>query len=296
METIETPITERLAAQRILPSSDIPPHQFLFSWHSTPCFARGELVAVTGKAKSGKTYLNSILMAIAGCDSRDRETIVPDEGKEPLTDNRTLGLQRCRDDPYRVLWLDTEQSEDSTHEILRDRIGTMIHAEPSPDNFAVYNLRAINWQERFGLVKAAILIHDPDTRIFTVRQTATRKYDITGKQQFCISPEGLPVACYVPEEENKNTPHDSGFNPEFLGSDGRIDKQRLFGTILHQRSLTWMELNAEIVEKANVRSRRFADTLINEARDLKIITSMVSRDGYKRYGLVYEKELFDETF
>ena len=372
METIETPITERLAAQRILPSSDIPPHQFLFSWHSTPCFARGELVAVTGKAKSGKTYLNSILMAIAGCDSRDRETIVPDEGKEPLTDNRTLGLQRCRDDPYRVLWLDTEQSEDSTHEILRDRIGTMIHAEPSPDNFAVYNLRAINWQERFGLVKAAILIHepdlvifdgirdivgdindyteaqtvigdllsiasfshacivcvlhqnkavedktlrgalgtelqnksfetyecmkDPDTRIFTVRQTATRKYDITGKQQFCISPEGLPVACYVPEEENKNAPRDSGFNPEFLGSDGRIDKQRLFGTILHQRSLTWMELNAEIVEKANVRSKRFADTLINEARDLKIITSMVSRDGYKRYGLVYEKELFDETF
>ena len=39
-----------------------------------------------------------------------------------------------------------------------------------------------------------------------------------------------------------------------------------------------------------------ADTLINEARDLKIIKSMVSRDGYKRYGLVYEKELFDETF
>ena len=46
----------------------------------------------------------------------------------------------------------------------------------------------------------------------------------------------------------------------------------------------------------NVRSKRFADTLINEARDLKIIKSMVSRDGYKRYGLVYEKELFDETF
>jgi hypothetical protein len=51
-----------------------------------------------------------------------------------------------------------------------------------------------------------------------------------------------------------------------------------------------------IVEKANVRSKRFTDTLINEARDLKIIKSMVSRDGYKRYGLVYEKELFDETF
>ena len=372
MDNANLTITERLAAQRILPSSDIPPHQFLFNWHGTPCFARGELVAVTGKAKSGKTYLNSILMAVAGIVSENPSPPLKGGRGDSRTENQTLGLQRCRDDPYRVLWLDTEQSEDSTHEILRDRIGTMIHAEPSPDNFAVYNLRAINWQERFGLVKAAILIHepdlvifdgirdivgdindyteaqtvigdllsiasyshacivcvlhqnkavedktlrgalgtelqnksfetyecqkDPDTRIFTVRQTATRKYDIAGKQQFCISPEGLPVACYVPEEENKNTPHNSGFNPEYIGPDGRIDKQRLFGTILHQRSLTWMELNAEIVEKANVRSKRFADTLINEARDLKIIKSMVSRDGYKRYGLVYEKELFDETF
>jgi hypothetical protein len=138
-------------------------------------------------------------------------------------------------------------------------------------------------------------LKDPDTRIFTVRQTATRKYDIPSKQQFCISPEGLPVACYVPEENEKQM-HNSGFNPAFIGSDGRIDKQRLFGSILHQRNLTWMELNAEIVEKANVRSKRFADTLIIEARDLKIIKSIVSRDGYKRYALVCEKELFDETF
>ena len=39
------------------------------------CFARGELVAVTGKAKSGKTYLNSILMAVAGIDSDNRLAI-----------------------------------------------------------------------------------------------------------------------------------------------------------------------------------------------------------------------------
>ena len=352
METIETPITERLAAQRILPSSDIPPHQFLFNWHSTPCFARGELVAVTGKAKSGKTYLNSILMAIAGCDSRDRE---------PLTENRTLGLQRCRDDPYRVLWLDTEQSEDSTHEILRDRIGTMIHAEPSPDNFAVYNLRAINWQERFGLVKAAILIHepdlvifdgirdivgdindyteaqtvigdllsiasyshacivcvlhqnkavedktlrgalgtelqnksfetyecvkDPDTRIFTVRQTATRKYDIAGKQQFCISPEGLPVACYVPEEENKNTPHDSGFNPEYIGPDGKFDKRKLFGYILQNgQQMTTQQLRQVLIKVGNIRSFSFAGRIIDEARMSGVI-AIVDRDGQNVYEL-----------
>ena len=36
------------------------------------CYARGELVAVTGKAKSGKTYLNSILMAAAGTSALSR--------------------------------------------------------------------------------------------------------------------------------------------------------------------------------------------------------------------------------
>ena len=113
METKETTVTERLAAQRILPSSDIPPHQFLFCWHSIPCFARGELVAVTGKAKSGKTYLNSILMAVAGIDSDNRLAINSSFSGLPQRNpsfkvspfekgpggfgNRTLGLTRSRD-------------------------------------------------------------------------------------------------------------------------------------------------------------------------------------------------------
>jgi hypothetical protein len=33
---------------------------------------------------------------------------------------------------------------------------------------------------------------DPDTRIFTLRQTATRKYDITHKLEFSVNAEGLP--------------------------------------------------------------------------------------------------------
>ena len=48
-------VFEILDARRILPSTEIAPHEFLFEWNGKPCFARGELVALTGKAKSGKT-------------------------------------------------------------------------------------------------------------------------------------------------------------------------------------------------------------------------------------------------
>lgn len=85
---------EILSQRRIQASSEITPHRFLFSWHEIPCFARGELVALTGKAKSGKTYVCSLLMALAI--------------KQPI-----MGIQRLDEAPLRVLWIDTEQSADT---------------------------------------------------------------------------------------------------------------------------------------------------------------------------------------
>ena len=42
---------------------------------------------------------------------------------------------------------------------------------------------------------------DPETRIFTIKQTATRKYDMPNKIQFCLDKAGLPVLCQNVEEE-----------------------------------------------------------------------------------------------
>ena len=101
-----------LFKERITPETDLPPMQPLFEMFDVPCFYRGELVADCGKAKSGKTFFLSTLMA--GC----------------LTEN-ALALRRyCHTEiteitemkPLRVLWLDTEQSQQSTQESLKDRI------------------------------------------------------------------------------------------------------------------------------------------------------------------------------
>ena len=242
---------EEILSRRITPDTQVPQHDFLFRWGDQPCFARGELVALTGKAKSGKTYVCSMLMALA-------------------VRSQLLGISRLHDEPLRVVWIDTEQSEDSTQEILCHRIGALIHQPIPEEQFYVYNLRRDNWQDRLGWVELCIaqakpdlvifdgirdvvgdinnyteaqtvlgkllslaswsracivcVLHqnkaledktlrgalgtelqnksyetyecqkDPDTRLFTLRQTATRKYDITHQLTFSVNPDGLPVA------------------------------------------------------------------------------------------------------
>ena len=99
-----TPI-ELLARYRVTPTTALPPMETLFRAYDVPCFYRGELVAVCGKAKSGKTLFLSMIMACC------------------LT-NKVLALERVSGDgkPLRVLWLDTEQSQQSTQEIMLKRI------------------------------------------------------------------------------------------------------------------------------------------------------------------------------
>ena len=180
-----------------------------------------------------------------------------------------MGIQRLDEAPLRVLWIDTEQSADTTQEILCLRVGKLIEQEVPDDQYFVYNFRQDNWQDRLNLVLNCISMHtpdlvifdgirdvvgdinnyqeaqtvlgkllsiasfsnacivcvlhqnksledktlrgalgtelqnksfetyecqkDPDTRIFSMRQTATRKYDITQKLEFTVNTEGLPV-------------------------------------------------------------------------------------------------------
>ena len=358
MQDRQISVYEQLDRQRILPGSNIRAHEFLFRWHDIPCCACGELVAVTGKAKSGKTYLNSILMAAA----------------LRLQTESLLGLQRMRPDPLRVLWIDTEQSEDSTLEILRDRIGGMTGAVPDDEQLFVYNLRQVNWQERQPLIEAAILRHMPDlvifdgirdivgdindyqeaqnvicrllsiasfshacivcvlhqnkavedktlrgalgtelqnksfetyecaksidSHIFTITQIATRKYDMRFKLQFTISSEGLPVPCsnVADTAPSVSLPvNKERFNPDYIGPDGKIDKAKLFASLLNDHCLTWNELRAQIMHVANVRSPHFAEKLITEAKEAGMLDTIIDKDALRKYTWRSKTTLFDEA-
>ena len=139
--TTVTPEQNTLEQLRITPDKLLKPMDFLFRLFGKPCFPRGELVAVTGKAKSGKTFLSSMLMTCS---------VVPD----------VLSFHREREEPLRVLWYDTEQSDESTQDILKHRLLPMTDGDVS--RIDVFNVRCLSWKKRRELLGVAVASCSPD--------------------------------------------------------------------------------------------------------------------------------------
>lgn len=135
-----------LEYKRILPDSELQQVQFLFRLFKKPCFARGELVGLSGKAKSGKTFVCSILMALC-------------------FRSEVLSVDRIEPRRLHVLWYDTEQSEESTQDILKNRILPMTGITESqfPVNlFDIFNVRSIPYNDRLPLLETAVRHYKPD--------------------------------------------------------------------------------------------------------------------------------------
>ena len=142
---------------RITPETKLPPMQPLFRMFDTPCFYRGELVAACGKAKSGKTLFLSVIMAAGLTDkvlALEREGHTENVSHTDSTDNtENAVVQTTPPDgtppnsggewkPLRVLWVDTEQSQQSTQDILVNRIIPLIefsHTDNTDDTDNILN-------------------------------------------------------------------------------------------------------------------------------------------------------------
>ena len=171
----------KLKKDRITADKELPPMEFLLKLFDVPCCPRGELVAFTGKAKSGKTFVMSMMMAAASAAE-------------------ALAFRRTTFEPLQVLWIDTEQSDQSTQDILRNRLIPMVISSPpesggargglnrgncthvqttppagTPPNlggedittfpesmYDIFNVRTESWQERMPLLLAAIDLCRPD--------------------------------------------------------------------------------------------------------------------------------------
>ena len=138
-----SPLQLALENLRITADKQLPKMDFLFQLFDKPCFPRGELVAITGKAKSGKTFVTSML--IACCTIRD-----------------VLSFHRNDDNPLRVLWYDTEQSDESTQDILKNRIMKMQGGAAEEAAIDVFNVRSVSWKDRRKLLLEAVAQYGPD--------------------------------------------------------------------------------------------------------------------------------------
>lgn len=136
---------QQLERRRITPDKELPPMEFLFRLAGKPCFARGELTGLSGKAKSGKTFVSSIIMALC-------------------FRSQLLSVERIEPRRLRVLWYDTEQSEESTQDILRNRIIplTGIPMDQFPmDLFDVFNVRGEAMADRLPILELLLSLPTP---------------------------------------------------------------------------------------------------------------------------------------
>lgn len=181
-----------LMSYRITSETILPPMQPLLEMFDTPCFYRGELVAACGKAKSGKTLFLSAIMAACLTEKvlaleRHTESAVVQTTPTPPDSGGEIK-------PLRVLWIDTEQSQQSTQDILVNRIIPMIEfshtddtdntdsthscqAQPVPKALSeiseisvcdldstlfAYNLRGLGFEKRREMTEAAVRTVKPD--------------------------------------------------------------------------------------------------------------------------------------
>ena len=138
-----TPEIIALNSHRITTETQLKDQEYLFRLQDKPCFPRCDVTTITGPAKSGKTFFVSMLMAC--CAER-----------------QVLALERVREEPLSVLWLDTEQSRQSTKDILAGRIAKLVQTPFPDERFYVFNVRSATYKERREMMALAIETYRPD--------------------------------------------------------------------------------------------------------------------------------------
>ena len=153
--SLVTPELIQLDTYRVTPHGQFAEEEFLIRLKGQPCFPRKDLTSIAGQAKSGKT--NLIAMVLACCT-------------RPAEDRHVLNMQRIQEEPLKVMWIDTEQSQKSTQNILMHRIAKMLQVEEKveaasdfPEElFFVFNLRPALIEDRYDLLAEAVESYKPD--------------------------------------------------------------------------------------------------------------------------------------
>ena len=347
-----SPALLTLEKHRITCDRKLEPMDFLFQLFGRPCFPRKELVGITGKAKSGKTFLVSMLMTC--CVVRD-----------------VLSFHRQGDLPLRLLWYDTEQSDESTQDILRNRImpmtGMACKQADVEKQIDVFNVRGVSWKDRRSLLVEAVEHYAPDLvivdgirdlvddindgvlaqevmeellhladksgccivcilhqnkgsedhnlrgwigtelmhkafetyacekllpdRIFEVKQTLTRKYDITDSLYFRINQDGLPVACQgALAAGNSVTDNYPQLNKSYIVRDKNdqwhVNVELLFGDAIGcSPQMSGQNLKDTVMSIGNIKSWKFYNQLLDEALASGFIVKSFDHVGHVIYAL-----------
>lgn len=139
---IEEQYRGQLDSHLVRPDADYGEMRPTMLYQGIPCFPRQDLVAITGKAKCGKTWATSILMAAA------------------MWGGEILGMEAA-EDLLKVLYVDTEQAAYSTQKVLQ-RVLKMSTLPYNDERLQMLNLRRETHDLRLQLLLATMSRMRPD--------------------------------------------------------------------------------------------------------------------------------------
>lgn len=147
--TIHNPLWDKIKAKlehmRIRAGTPLPEMKHLLNINGVNCFPRGDLVAISGKEKCGKTTDCRIIVSA-------------------LLSHEYLGVKALEEN-VRVLWIDTEQASQTSRAVCRG-IEMMCGKELPDDQFVYYALR--EYPDRQEMIEAMRMLFDmyrPDIAI-----------------------------------------------------------------------------------------------------------------------------------
>ncbi len=147
--TIHNPMWDKIKAKlehmRIRAGTPLPEMKHLLNINGVNCFPRGDLVAISGKEKCGKTTDCRIIVSA-------------------LMKGEYMGVKALEEN-VRVLWIDTEQACQTSRAVCRG-IELMCGTEPPDDRFFYFALREYpNREEMTDVMRALFNEFRPDIAI-----------------------------------------------------------------------------------------------------------------------------------
>lgn len=124
-------------------TKEYPPVDFLLSYNGVGCIPKGDLQAVTGKLKAGKTFACICI-------------------ETAMLKGEYMGISTLKDD-IKILHIDTEQSAGNIvgrASVLHSLCGWSV--KENYDRFHVITLRECDYKERLNIIEEAIEKFNPD--------------------------------------------------------------------------------------------------------------------------------------
>jgi hypothetical protein len=141
--------TEEIIKCRITSQTEIKDLEPIVSIKGSVFCATNEISFISGKPKSGKTSVASIMLSVVLC-------------QKPTFD--TLGMQGtyCNDRP--IIYIDSEQSRRSSKKIL-ERVKRNLNTEQDPPNLHIFNFRHFGYEELKEAFERLLILY-PDAYLW----------------------------------------------------------------------------------------------------------------------------------